>query len=108
MTYTDKEKAETRKKYFRSTNMSFSELRRWAENDLSCKASLDRSPIKRNLELLSTPVSQWNTKHYRWANKSIGYLARAKKIPRAKEEIGNGYTRNEIAMKNWAYDIKKR
>lgn len=108
MKYSEQEKESIRRKYFRATNMSASELKRWANTELSRKASLDRSPIKRNYELLSTPVSEWNTKHYRWANKTIGYLARAKKIPRAKEEVGGGYTRNEIALKNWAYDIKKR
>jgi hypothetical protein len=35
-------------------------------------------------------------------------LAGAKKIKRAKKEVGDsGYTKNEIALKNWGYDVRK-
>lgn len=86
--------------------MSYSELLKWSKTDCSKKASLDRKPIKRNLMLLYTPKSNWGKYQVREANKVISYLARAKKIKSSKV-ICNGYTRNEIALKNWAYNIKK-
>lgn len=93
-------------KYYNEVNMSYSELKTWANNPCSKKASLDRSPIKRNLHLLSTPKSRWKTKEISWANKTISYLARARKI-KSSNEICNGYTKNEIALKNWAYDVNR-
>jgi hypothetical protein len=46
-------------KYRQTVNMSHSELKRWAESDDSKKASLDRSPIERNLRLLNKPKAKW-------------------------------------------------
>jgi hypothetical protein len=107
MKYSVQKRAEIINKYFRNVNMSARELKEWSETDLSKKASLDRRPINRNLKLLSTPIEEWIPRYYVWASKTNSYLARARKIPRSKIEIDDGYTRNEIAMKNWAYDIKK-
>ena len=93
-------------KYYSLVNMSYSEFFNWSKNPCSKKASLTREPIRRNLYILSLNKDQWNNNICKKALKTISYLSRATKIKSTKEEAC-GYTRNEIALKNWAYDIKK-
>lgn len=96
------------KKYKNSVNMTYTELKIWNNNPLSRKASLNRDPIKRNLKLLSKNKSDWNLRDIGEANKVISYLARAKKIKRKKGIPINVLTPNEIALKNWAFDVYKK
>ena len=94
-------------KYRKATNMTCNEIVNWSRNPLSKKASLNREPLKRNIKLLCTPKNRWTKKELKEAKKAISYLARAKKI-KSKNFVGDsGLTKNEIALKNWAYDIKK-
>lgn len=94
-------------KYKDSVNMTFTELRIWKDNPLSKKASLDRKPIFRNLRLLSKPKKKWTLKDAEDANKAISYIARAKKIPRAKTAKKGELSKNEIALRNWGFDTYK-
>lgn len=94
-------------KYKKAVNMTYTELFIWNKNPLSKKASLSREPIRRNLRLLKKPRKDWDFKDIIDAKKTISYLARAKKIKRAKDIPKNILTRNEIALRNWAYDIFK-
>lgn len=96
------------RRYKKATNMTYSELLDWSMTECSRKASLDKSPLKRNLKLLRTPKSRWTGKHIRWAKKTISYLARAKKIKSRNYIKECGRTKNSIALKNWAFDIKQR
>jgi hypothetical protein len=91
-------------KYHNLVNMSYSELLEWSKTECSKKASLSREPINRNLRLLKKRKSEWNSSDIPKANKTISYLSRAKKIKSTKEICG-GYTKNEIALKNWGYDV---
>lgn len=96
------------KKYKKTVNMTYNEFLIWSKNPLSRKASLDRRPIKRNLRLLKKSKKDWNMNDIKEANKVISYLARAKKI-KSKNYIDNTkLTRNDIALRNWAYDKYKR
>ncbi len=95
------------KKYKKTVNMSFSELKAWSKTDLSKKASLSRMPILRNLELLKTPKNKWKSKHIKWAIRTIGFVKRMKKIKRGKL-INNSMSKRDIALKNWAYNFKKK
>lgn len=95
-------------KYKRAVNMTFQELRIWSKNPLSRKASLNRSPISRNLSLLSKPKYKWGVSEVEKANKTISYLARAKKIKRKKGISKKELTPNEIALRNWGYDVFKK
>lgn len=97
----------TYKKYKNSVNMTYSELLAWSNNPCSKKASIDRSPINRNLELLSTPKSDWTKKHIKWAKKTISFVARMKKV-NAGRPICNGLSKRTISLKNWAYNPNKR
>ena len=99
-------KDEVYRKYKSMVNMTYSELLRWSLTDCSKKASLTRKPIQRNLMLLSTPKNKWTSRQLTEANKVISYLARAKKIKSSKI-VCSGYTKNEIALKNWAFDVRK-
>lgn len=99
-------KQSIQKEYFNQINMSYRQLREWSKNPLSLKASLTREPLDRNLRLLSKNKNRWSEQDVKDAIKTISYLKRAKKIKRSKKEYF-GYTKNEIALKNWGYDVKK-
>lgn len=96
------------KKYKGSVNMTFTELKIWSKNPKSKEASLSREPIKRNLRLLSKKKSDWSIKDIKEANMVISYLARAKKIKRASGIPRNELTKNEKALRNWAFDVFKK
>lgn len=94
------------------TNMSASELEQWSETECSKKASVDRSPIKRNVRLLSKNKSEWTEKDITDANKTIAFIARMKENLGGENviELDNGTkcgTKAHISLKNWAYDSKK-
>lgn len=95
------------KKYNRLTNMSYSTLSKWADSPCSRKASIGRTAINRNLRLKSKSKSEWTSKDVSDAKKAISYLSRAKKIKSHKIIPSCGYTHNQIALKNWAFDVKR-
>ena len=105
---TQKEIDKVYSKYKKAVNMTFTELRIWSKNPLSRKASLSRSPITRNLSLLSTSKYKWGASQVEKANKTISYLARAKKIKRKKGIPKGELSPNEIALRNWGYDVFKK
>jgi hypothetical protein len=87
--------------------MTASQLKQWSEGEYSKAASQGRSPITRNLELLSTPKDKWTAKHIRWAKKTIGFVARMKEAGQG-EPVSKDipYSKRDISLKNWAYDPK--
>ena len=95
-------------KYKKAVNMTYTELKIWSKNKTSFKASLSRKPITINLGLLKKNKNDWTSKDIRNANKTISYLARAKKIKRKKGVPRNVLTLNEIALRNWGYDVFKK
>jgi hypothetical protein len=95
------------KKYNRLTNMSYSALSNWADNSCSKKASIGRTAINRNLRLKSKSKNEWTSRDVKDAKKAISYLSRATKIKSHKKIKSCGYTHNQIALKNWAFDVKK-
>lgn len=97
--------------YVRVVNMTYDELNEWAKSECSRLASLDRSPIERNLELLSTPKSEWTEKHFDWAGKTIAFVNRMREnsagdllVDSEGNECGSKRT---ISLKNWAFDPNK-
>ena len=96
------------KKYKKETNMTFRELKIWSQNPKSNEASLDRKPITRNLKLLGKRKADWTTKDIQDAKKSISYLRRAKKIKRKQGVPRTVLTPNEIALRNWGFDVFKK
>jgi hypothetical protein len=97
--------------YVRVVNMTYDELNEWAKSECSRLASLDRSPIERNLELLSTPKSEWTEKHFEWAGKTIAFVNRMREnsagdslVDSEGNECGSKRT---ISLKNWAFDPNK-
>lgn len=95
-------------KYKKETNMSYKELKAWNENPCSKKASLSTGPIKRNLKLLSTKKESWTKKHVTWANKTIAFNSRMKKMPKGKPVSKDcNISKRDISLKNWAYDPNK-
>jgi len=104
----DKELEKVYSKYKKATNMTFSELLIWSRNPLSKKASLSRKPIRTNLRLLKKNKNSWTPQDIKDANKAISYLARAKKIKRSSKVPKNELTNNEIALRNWGYDVFKK
>jgi len=95
-------------KYKQTVNMSFSELLKWGATNCSKKASLNRSPIRRNLILLSKPKSKWSPVDIKNANKTIAFISRMKKVKPGKIIKGCGLSKRDISLKNWAYNPKKK
>lgn len=97
--------------YMSAVNMTYSELKAWAETECSTLASLDRSPIERNLELLSTNKDEWTTKHFDWAGKTIAFINRMRENTAGDlltDSNGNDCgSKRTISLKNWAYDPNK-
>lgn len=106
--FSQEEIDETYTEYKKSVNMSYSELKRWSENKCSRKASLGRDAINRNLKLLSKKKADWTSNDATEARKAIAYIARAIKQPQGKDVSKEcPYSKNYIALKNWAYDRNK-
>ena len=96
-------KKEIYSKYKQTVNMSYSELFKWSKTNCSKQASLDRTPITRNLRLLRKPFNKWNLQDEIDANKTISFIARMRKVP-SGQKVCNKYSKRDIALKNWAYD----
>ena len=106
--FSQEEIDETYTEYKASVNMSYSELKRWSETECSKKASIGRTAINRNLTLLSKKKADWTSANATEARKAIAYIARAKKQPQGKNVSKDcPYSKNYIALKNWAYDRNK-
>lgn len=97
--------------YMSAVNMTYSDLKAWAETECSTLASLDRSPIDRNLELLSTNKDEWTNKHFEWAGKTIAFINRMRENTAGDlltDSNGNECgSKRTISLKNWAYDPNK-
>lgn len=97
--------------YVRVVNMTYDELNEWGKSECSRLASLDRSPIERNLELLSTPKSEWTEKHFEWAGKTIAFVNRMRENSAGDllvDSEGNDCgSKRTISLKNWAFDPNK-
>lgn len=107
--FTQEEIDETYTEYKSSVNMSYSELKRWSESECSKKASIGRTAINRNLTLLSKKKADWTSANATEARKAIAYIARAIKQPQGKDVSKDcPYSKNYIALKNWAYDRNKK
>ena len=107
--FSQEEIDETYTEYKSSVNMSYSELKRWSETECSKKASIGRTAINRNLTLLSKKKADWTSANATEARKAIAYIARAIKQPQGKNVSKDcPYSKNYIALKNWAYDRNKK
>jgi hypothetical protein len=94
-------------KYHDTVNMSYSELEAWSKTDCSKLASLDRSPINRNLNLLSKKKSEWGATEVKSANKTISFVSRMKNMEQGQPVSDKCPSKRDISLKNWAYNPKK-
>lgn len=94
-------------KYHDTVNMSYSELEAWSKTDCSKLASLDRSPITRNLNLLSKKKSEWGATEVKSANKTISFVSRMKNMEQGQPVSDKCPSKRDISLKNWAYNPKK-
>ena len=106
MTQTNKIKDIIFLRYKEETNMTVSELLNWKINPLSKVVSKNTKPINVAIRLKRKKRGQWLIKDFRDAMKSSKFLRKAKKLKGGKRGT-KGYTRNEIILKNWGYDIRK-
>ena len=95
------------RKFKRNVNMTCSQLRKWAANPCSRKASLSRNPIKRNLHLLCTPKSEWTEVDFKKAKRTIAFNKRMKGMPKGKPASKQCPSKRDISLKNWAWDPSK-
>lgn len=110
----EEKRDEVYSKYKDTVNMSASELERWSKNPCAKLASLDRSPITRNLRILRKNKGQWTPADVRDANRTISFVSRMRGMPKgtpvrvASEEYPNGCpSKRDISLLNWAYDPRK-
>ena len=94
-------------KYHDIVNMSYSELKAWSETDCSKKASLDRSPINRNLNLLSKNKSEWGATEVKSANRTISFVSRMRNMEQGEPASKGCPSKRDISLKNWAYNPSK-
>lgn len=94
-------------KYQDTVNMSFSELEAWSKTECSKLASLDRSPINRNLRLLSTKKADWGANEVKSANRTISFVSRMKNMEQGKPVNKTCPSKRDISLKNWAYNPNK-
>ncbi len=104
---TDEDIAQRYDDYYKAVNMTYSDLQRWSETDCSRKASVNRAPINRNLELLNINKPDWTAKHFRWAGQTIAFVNRMKDGEQGEVIEECGISKRDISLKNWAYDPKK-
>jgi len=98
---------EVYKKYHDTVNMSYSELEAWSETKCSRLASLDRSPINRNLKLLSTQKADWGASEVKSANRTISFVSRMKNMEQGEPVNKECPSKRDISLKNWAYNPNK-
>ena len=94
-------------KYHDTVNMSYSQLKAWSETDCSKLASLDRSPINRNLNLLSKNKSEWGADEVKSANRTISFVSRMKSMEQGEPVSKTCPSKRDISLKNWAYNPNK-
>ena len=105
----EKERDKVYSEYIKSVNMNYSQMKKWAENPLSRKASLTRGPVKRNLRLLSKKKFEWNKKDIRDAKKTISFNARMKKVKKGKPvSKDTKLSKWDISLRNWAYNPNRK
>jgi hypothetical protein len=94
-------------KYQDTVNMSYSELEAWSKTECSKLASLDRSPINRNLRLLSTKKGDWGANEVKSANRTISFVSRMKNMEQGQPINKTCPSKRDISLKNWAYNPNK-
>lgn len=127
----EKNKEDVYKEYNRLTNMNFEELLKWSNDHKSKAASLKpgqdssqaiperrklrvlaalykiklkdgiQTALIRNLVLKKAPKRDWDDFIASQALKAINYIKRAKKIK-------GKWNNNKTALKNWAYNSRKK
>lgn len=95
------------KKYNDTVNMTAREFKSWAKNKCSYKASVDRSPVKRNLRLISKNKSEWTKRDVDDAKKVVSFIRRMRKVDAGKLVKGCRLSKRTISLKNWRYNPNK-
>lgn len=93
--------------YHDAVNMTHAELARWARDPCSELASEGRTPIQRNLALLSTPRSRWGETEYKWSRRTRSFIARMRGVKPGRPAGAGCPSKRDIALKNWAFDPDK-
>jgi hypothetical protein len=92
-------------RWSRLANMTATDLKAWAENPCSRKASVDPAAvIKRNLRLLETPKSRWGAREIRDARRAISFIERMRANPAGEPAAEGCPSKRTISLRNWAHD----
>lgn len=94
--------------YNNAVNMTYSQMKKWAENPWSRKASLTRGPVNRNLRLLGKKKSEWTSKDVQNAKKTIAFNSRMKEVESGKPVNKNiPLSKRDISLRNWAWNPRR-
>lgn len=91
-------------RYRQTVNMSATSLENWSNNDCSRRASLNRSPINRNLNLLRKKKSEWTAADARSANRTISFVERMRGMPKGEPAVQGCPSKRDISLRNWAFN----
>jgi 2'-5' RNA ligase len=97
-------------RYHETVNMGAAELEAWAKTEWSRKASLDRTPIERNLRLLRKRKEDWTLADAVAAMRTVTFVSRmrgAEQGEPVKIDGREGPSKRDISLKNWAFDPAK-
>lgn len=100
---TAEEVTETYQMFTDTVNMTASELRDWADNPCSDKASINPTEVRqRVLHLLETPKDDWGDSEVSDARQVIAFLNRMTAVEQgdATEDCPSD---RDISLMNWAY-----
>jgi len=95
------------RRYYETVNMGAAELEAWSETECSTLASLDRSPIERNLRLLGRKKEDWTDGDIRDAKRTISFVARMREVGVGEPVKAGCPSRRDISLRNWAFDPDK-
>lgn len=95
------------REYHDTVNMTYRELELWSHDPCSELASLDRSPVDRNLRLLSKSRTEWTLNDIEDAKRTISFIRRMSAV-KAGRSVGSGCpSKRDISLRNWAFDPDK-
>ena len=104
----DREYIDQAYRLFRAnTNMSASELERFAASRCGGLAGLSDEPVLRNSRLLRTPKREWTVDDARGAMRTVSFNSRMSGMPSGRPAAKGCESKRDIALKRWAKDPSK-
>lgn len=94
--------------YHAAVNMTHAELAGWSDGPCSHMAGVSRTPVERNLHLLSTPKEEWGDAEVESARRTINFVSRMRGVDAGEPASAEcQMSKRTIALRNWGHDTSK-